>query len=277
MQKRTTRRVTAAFTAISTAFLAFLAAPVAHAAPAAPNSAVIFGDSLLANPTIPDYITSHINPRDPRVKSTLSGCATDDVARRGFAARTGKPTYSYTCAGASFVTGGQHVSQQINLAIAQGKLGRQTSTVIILARANDTYPRIIGQSQSVSRVVQNIEPAAVRAVNRVRAAAPNAKIKVVGYPTVAAPNGGSCVIGQLPPQVFDSRVPQVERAMEAMGNRVAARTGAQYVSLKAASRGHDLCSRDPWLAPLVASPKPANIPFHLTPNGMNAVVSRMAH
>ncbi|WP_426721507.1 hypothetical protein [Corynebacterium auriscanis] len=58
MQKRTTRRVTAAFTAISTAFLAFLAAPVAHAAPAAPNSAVIFGDSLLANPTI--LITSPV-------------------------------------------------------------------------------------------------------------------------------------------------------------------------------------------------------------------------
>lgn len=266
--------IAAALTALTAGTLTTALAPSASASPA-PNSAVLFGDSVAANPTVIDYVGNKINPRDPRFPATRSGCASDHVFPKKFTARTGKLMYNYSCSGASFTEGGMHISKQLDMAAQQGKIGPQTSTVVILAGANDTYTKILNQKKSVAGMIGALEPQVVRDLQKARRLAPNAKVKLIGYPTIADRAGNTCVIGHVPPVVFDRRIPEVERAMDAMGARVAAKTGTQFVSLKAASRNHDMCSRDPWLAPLIASPKPANLPLHLTTGGINGVVSGM--
>lgn len=84
------------------------------------------------------------------------------------------------------------------------------------------------------------------ALDRIKVQAPQARIIFVGYPRVL-PDQGDCP-AQLPlPPLALARVRStglmVNRALE----RVATKAGAEFVDMYAASRGHDICSEDPWV------------------------------
>lgn len=86
----------------------------------------------------------------------------------------------------------------------------------------------------------------VEAVVRiVRQRAPGATVVLVGYLRLA-PSNGRC--RDLPfaagDYAFGRRVSQ---ALNAAIERAARRTGARFVDMYAASRGHDVCSSDPWV------------------------------
>ena len=83
------------------------------------------------------------------------------------------------------------------------------------------------------------------AVRRIRDRAPEARIVVVGYLRLA-PSSGTCA--QLPfargDYPFGDRV---SRALDAGLERAARRTHVAFLDMHALSKGHDVCSDDPWV------------------------------
>ncbi len=100
-------------------------------------------------------------------------------------------------------------------------------------------------------------PALVRALNDVRAKAPDARVAILGYPWIV-PSSGRC-FPQLP--VADGDVPYL-RSLQATLNdavaRAAAATGATYVDLNGVSEGHDACKPigTRWVEPVVGTTNP---------------------
>lgn len=84
---------------------------------------------------------------------------------------------------------------------------------------------------------------AVRAVQR---RAPHARVLLVGYPRIA-PDRGTCV-RLLPLADGDyAEGRRIQRLLDGALASAARRTGVEYVDLYSASRGHDVCSADPWV------------------------------
>ena len=98
--------------------------------------------------------------------------------------------------------------------------------------------------------------AAVRTVQRT---SPKAQVLLVGYPRIVA-GGRSCAA--LPLAAGDYAWAEgVNRALTRAVEGAARRTGATYVDVWSASRGHDICSRDPWINGSVTDQRRA-LAFH---------------
>jgi lysophospholipase L1-like esterase len=79
----------------------------------------------------------------------------------------------------------------------------------------------------------------------IRQRAPRATIVLVGYPRLV-PDAGTCPL--LPLAAGDyAEGRRINRALDRALARAAARTRVAYVDMYAASRGHDICSSDPWV------------------------------
>ncbi len=100
----------------------------------------------------------------------------------------------------------------------------------------------------------------VRAVvQAVSAKAPQARILVVGYP-VLVPRSGTCE--NLPMATGD--YPYMRQVNESLSKALksgAHRGGAHFIDVAKASRGHDICSSDPWINGPLDDPQRASA-FH---------------
>ena len=75
--------------------------------------------------------------------------------------------------------------------------------------------------------------------------APKAKVLVVGYPQIVSADD-ACA--ELPLASGDyAYAEKVNFALTEMLRRAAEATGSTYVDVWSASRGHDICSDDPWI------------------------------
>jgi lysophospholipase L1-like esterase len=108
----------------------------------------------------------------------------------------------------------------------------------------------------------------VAAVAEVRRRAPDAEVLLVGYPLLV-PERGACA--GLPDDPADRAVArEANEALVEVVSGAAAESGAAYVDVARASRGHDLCSDEPWVAGSASDPSGA-IPFHPLPAEQQAV------
>ncbi|MGN6252124.1 MAG: SGNH/GDSL hydrolase family protein [Marmoricola sp.] len=83
-------------------------------------------------------------------------------------------------------------------------------------------------------------------LRRIRVLAPNARVVVVGYPELA-PRRGTCP-DLLPFAPGDYRYAnQVGMRLNQALRHAAAVTHAAYIDVFRASKGHDICSADPWV------------------------------
>ena len=104
---------------------------------ATPGNTVLTGDSVVANPTVPDYWKNKANIK----VNTGVGCVTDGAIADEIAnASGGAHVDQYQCAGASFATRGVPIDNALRTAARHGDLNPQTKNVVIVAGANDTYP-----------------------------------------------------------------------------------------------------------------------------------------
>jgi lysophospholipase L1-like esterase len=88
------------------------------------------------------------------------------------------------------------------------------------------------------------EPKVVRLLREVHQRAPKAQVIVVGYPQIVSATN-TC--SELPLARGDyAYAQQVDFALTEMLRTAAAATGSAYVDVWAASKGHDICSADPW-------------------------------
>jgi hypothetical protein len=115
-------------------------------------------------------------------------------------------------------------------------------------------------------------PALVKALDAVRAKAPNARVAILGYPWIMPPSGGC--FDKMPVAVGD--VPYL-RGIQATLNdavqRAAAATGATYVDLNLVSEGHDACKPIGvrWVEPVLQGTNPVIVhPNALGEYGMAA-------
>jgi len=93
--------------------------------------------------------------------------------------------------------------------------------------------------------VDRTERRLVRVVKGVKRRSPHARIMLVGYPRIA-PSEGHC--RKMPIARGDYRYAvQVSRALDRAIERTARRTHVEFVDVYRASRGHDVCSDDPWV------------------------------
>lgn len=97
------------------------------------------------------------------------------------------------------------------------------------------------------------------ALRTVHQKAPKATVLVVGYPTIVEP-GQACT--KLPLAAGDyAYVARIGRALNAMLRTAAGATGSTYVDVAAASKGHGVCSDDPWINGAVNDQQRA-APYH---------------
>ena len=222
------------------------------AAQAAPGNTVVFGDSLPANPTVGDWLTAKGAPI-PGGRTNDLNCGTDFLFSNAVGAANATPVADYTCAGASFRTGGMRIIDQVNRAIETRALDGGTREVVILAGANDTYPYILNDRMPMPQIQENLRVAARAAIHRVKQVAPNAKVKIAGYPTISGPNGEVCLINTggvgVPTPAVNLR--EIEDRLDQGLAQAAGDAGAQFVSLKGATAGHGTCDADNWVVGVV--------------------------
>jgi lysophospholipase L1-like esterase len=126
---------------------------------------------------------------------------------------------------------------------------------------------LLGVTAEIGR---NVE----RALERVSARAPEARVVLVGYPRIAPVSGGC-------PAKFpyaDGDIAfgdQVQRALNDAMRRAAHRAGADFVDMYAASRGHDVCSAAPYVNGQRTLQNQAAA-FHPFEREMQAVATRLA-
>lgn len=99
--------------------------------------------------------------------------------------------------------------------------------------------------------VAELGPRMTAIIAGIRDRSPNAEIVVVGYPN-AIPAVGTCP--DLPLAEGDyAYAANVNATMARTQKRAAQRAGATYIDVYAASKGHDICSDDPWVNGSVTS------------------------
>lgn len=252
---------------------AVAAITIPMAAQAAPGNTVVFGDSMPANPTVGDWLTAQGAPI-PGGRTNEMGCGTDFVFSNAVGAGNGKPVADYTCAGSSFRTGGIPVVEQVNRAAANGALDAGTSEVVIFAGANDVYPYILNEGMPMPQVQENLRAAVRDTINRIKDVAPNAQIKIGGYPTVSGPNGEVCLVNVggvgLPTPAVN--LSEIEAGLDAGLRQAAADTGTKFVDLKGLTANHGTCNADNWVVGIIDdSIGEYNLFVHMTNHGLQVV------
>jgi lysophospholipase L1-like esterase len=193
------------------------------------------------------------------------------------AAATGATLIDATCGGATtgdyFTSQYQGVAPQLNALSASTRLvtmtiGGNDSGVFIntiedcgLADATSLgFGNACQQKYGTSFVdtINNVtEPSLEKALNAVHAAAPHARVAIIGYPLIMPPTGGC--YPQMP--IASGDVPYVyniQLTLNAAIAKAAAATDTIYVNMNAVSAGHDACKPigTRWIEPVLFGTNP---------------------
>lgn len=131
-----------------------------------------------------------------------------------------------------------------------------------------------GRRDLVATTTTRIGRHVARALEQVAARAPQARVVLVGYPRIA-PARGECP-DLLPYAAGD--VPfgdEVLRRLNSAMRRAADAAGAEFLDMYAASRGHDVCSTNPYVNG-VHTDRQRAAAFHPLPRGMRATAAALA-
>ena len=124
-----------------------------------------------------------------------------------------------------------------------------------------------------ARVVARTGRRVAQALRAVRDAAPRAEVVLVGYPRLTDP-ARSCPGLPLTP-ADRTQVARLEARLDRALATAARTAGAQFADLREASRGHEVCSADPWVNGGVTDPQAA-LAFHPFPVEQQAVADTVA-
>jgi lysophospholipase L1-like esterase len=109
-------------------------------------------------------------------------------------------------------------------------------------------------------------------LTKVQDKAPAATVALVGYPRLVAP-GEPCPQVPVPPSLLDE-VAETEVRLNRALRSAAAAAGVTYVDMHPASRGHEICSADPWINGQRTDDQAA-LAFHPFAAGQAAVAERV--
>ena len=119
------------------------------------------------------------------------------------------------------------------------------------------------------RIVDQLRPALVESLTLVRERAPKARVLLVGYPRVLPASGDCTRLPRMRPQDRETFRAVNLRVREEM--RAAAReSDVEFVDFYAASLGHDVCARHPWVQGRIGSSR-VGAALHPLPAGQTAL------
>lgn len=279
-----TRRSALAAVAVVLALVASLLGPAP--AGAAGETIVSLGDSFTAGPLIPNQSLSPLgclrsDRNYPRVTAAQLGVTLRDVSCSG--ARTdhmtaaqdvdfgpNPPQFNALEAGTRIVTvgiGGNDIgfSEIVQSCATANPFGSPCRSKYIVNGVDTISQRITATAPKVAAVLQGV-----------RARSPQARIYVVGYPTILPDSGLGCW-PSMPIAWNDvSYLRSKAKQLNSMLATQAAAAGAFYVDTYTPSIGRDVCasSTTRWVEPIV----PANAAAPVHPNargmaGMGAVLT----
>ena len=242
---------------------------------------VAMGDSFSAGPLIP-------------TTDLAGGCARSDHNYPSLLAeRLGVRTFvDVTCSGAttSDLTHVQHTFGDARIPPQARQLTPRTDLVTIGIGGNDlrlfntlvrlctrlapTDPtgspcshELARQDIDLGSATRRITANVTAALREVRRRAPNATVVLVGYLRLV-PDRGTC--GALPLAAGDYAVGRrIGEALTRAQRRAARTTGVRFVDMYALSRGHDICSGDPWVNGRITDRQRA-LSYHPFESGMKA-------
>lgn len=275
MHTRTLHRI-AALLATMLVSVGIMAAPNASAQR---GNMVIFGDSVTADAHSIEYLGARVGLHPNGSSSPDRWCPTSDTNFGKLAARQlGLQPRDYSCAGATTISRGPNVAAQIDRAVRERGLDAGTRRVILQAGFNDTYNHAGEDPMRVRRMyVDYMRPQ----IAKIRRAAPNARIQIVGYPTITG--GDRVCLFHIGPNMYDATpmpiISHYENLAQWMNVDLARATGTQFVDLKPGTRKNGMCARDgdrefAGLVDFYAGP--GNAPIHATQKGhrhMAAIVA----
>ena len=240
--------------------------PTASPASVTPRFAryVALGDSYTAAPGVPGatsndgclrssgnypHLLAASLPVRRLVDVSCGGADTDDVRRPQL--RGVSPQLDAVTADADLVT--------IGLGGNDAQLfGRLLATCLRQEAATTAgTPCADSLGPSVPAALTRIETNLTGVVRDVRRKAPDAKILLVGYPQIIPATGRCAEVPFAPGDYRFAR--RVNQGLTEAVERAATATRTTYVDLWAASKGHDVCSADPWINGLSG---PGAAPFH---------------
>lgn len=261
----------------------------APAADAQQRNLVVFGDSIIADTPTPEYLVNRLGSLSS-TSSLSSGSAESSgssvqqcpTSANNYGVRAGHrlglPAWDYSCAGTTSISPGPQFSTQVDRALAAGALTPATARVIVTTGFNDTYNNGNQSEQQIrARFVDAMRPQ----IQRIRNAAPNARIQIVGYATVTD-NDHACLV-HLGANIHDrTYLPQVgrwERLAQDMQRDLAYATGTEFLDMKPSTRDRGMCAADHmrnWAGVLDFHAGPGNMPIHMTHRGHEHVANAIA-
>lgn len=125
----------------------------------------------------------------------------------------------------------------------------------------------------LAATTERISRRVAEAVRRVRERAPEARVVLVGYLRLA-PTEGRCKALPFARGDYAQGV-RLSRALNQALGRAARRTGATFVDMYAASEGHDVCAREPWVNG-ARTVEGRALAYHPLAEGMAAVADEVA-
>lgn len=270
------------------AFSAALMGAATIAAPANANerNMVIFGDSIVADPPAGAYLAGRLGSSNSSLSSdnATAGtfrpeCVTSNTSFAEQAARLlGLPARNYSCAGTVSISNGVNIASQVDAAVRNRALNPATARVLVSTGFNDTYNNNnLSDGAIRSRYVAHMAPL----INRIRAAAPNARIQIVGYPTLAS-GGNVCPFHMFPNTQVGIPLGDVvkwENQAQWMNVDLARATGTQFLDLKPATRNNGMCALDGqryWAGLIDFHAGSGNLPIHVNDRGHRAIAGIIA-
>jgi lysophospholipase L1-like esterase len=133
--------------------------------------------------------------------------------------------------------------------------------------------QLAANGPDLDTAIGTISTRVATALRTIRARAPRAKVVLVGYLRLV-PDRGTCV--GLPLAAGDyAEGRRISETLDRALRRAARRTNVTFVDMYAASRGHDICSKDPWVNGSVTNRQRA-LAYHPFASGMRAVAREVS-
>ncbi|HZK31692.1 MAG TPA: GDSL-type esterase/lipase family protein [Corynebacterium sp.] len=245
--KRTATPAAALLAAATLLISTFLAPAPAEAQT---GNVVTFGDSFTASPDQIKNQISHLSSGS----SNLAGSSLDDYPRRGgclqspdnwprlLAERTGRQVDDWSCTAET----SHSVLSRLDAAIGAGDIHAGTHAVILNIGGNDFGPVAVAEGVpflDVPVISERFTGHMHTAAAKIRAAAPQARIVLAGYPEIT--NGsGLCLLNIIPQVPLGIPVPGAygEGVLQEMQRNAAEATGMIFVDNYAQTTGHNTCS-----------------------------------
>lgn len=209
---------------------------------------VAFGDSIAADPLTSDWLVGKFKVLPQPEHQSRQGCPTgSNTYVQQVANGLGLLNEDYSCSGMAVTKPTyRRFDDAVTKAIADGALTVDTKRVLISVGANDVY------DEQFNITLGNAVPflgQAAGSIEAIKQAAPNARVQIVGYPTIAS-GDAVCLLHVVPsqflpaPQLMLPQVAAAEGLAQQMQRELAQRTGVEFVDMKAPTQGNGMCAPD---------------------------------